>query len=180
MDVGVIVSIVFGCLFICGGFLSMKNRGWRRKNIKEWASCPTTTVRITGTTTKKDHHSRSGNTYDGYYYDGELFIDGEWHRAKSYDTFWEKRSCENGEELIVAYKPIPETNSSKILDSMMGAMTKTLLNEDWEDRKPRYYFKFLDEKKYLNEEKIDFSSWFFVGFGLLIIAIGVYYGIVGE
>lgn len=167
MKIGVIVGLILGSAFVFGGIRSFQNRDWKRKQIKEWLHYPKTTAKITGTISMG-----TMSQSEGYCYEADLIVDGMLYRGKSYDRFHEKRTCEIGEVVEVAYKPI---ENNQVLDSVMGAMTSTLLNENWEESKPRYYFKFLDETKYLNEENGGsvFSTCFFVGFGLLVILISV-------
>ena len=166
MTPGVVVAYIFGIFFIILGIRLLSNKDWKRKEIKEWEVLPHTTATITGTVSMG-----KSSDYEGYCYEAELLIDGVKYRARSWDRFYRKRACENGEELVVAYRPIPD---NKILDTIMDTMTEALLNEDWNETKPRYYFKIMNENKYLNEEKgsSQFGNYFFMGFGLLIILIG--------
>jgi len=165
MTPGVVISYILGIFFVILGIRLIGNKDWKRNEIKEWAVLPHTTATITGTISMG-----KSSDYEGYCYEAELLIDGVKYKARSWDRFYQKRACENGEELIVAYKPIPD---NKLLDTIMDTMTEALLNKDWDEEKPRYYFKIMDEKKYLNEEKgsSQFGNYFFIGFGFLIILI---------
>lgn len=164
MNAGAIVAFVLGGMFVFWGLRSYKNRNWRKDKIKEWLEEPQTVARITGTINK----GKSGEN-NGYCYRAEILIDGIWQKAESWDNFHNKRTCENGEEVTVAYRPIKE---NKLLDAMMDTMVEAFTNESWDERKPRYHFKFMDERKYDNEGTSG-SSFFFVGFGLVIILMGV-------
>lgn len=163
MTPGIIVGYILGVLLIIIGIRLISNKDWKRKEIKEWEVLPHTTATITGTISM----GRSSD-YEGYCYEAEILIDGVKYRARSWDRFYQDSTCEDGEELVVAYKPIPD---NKVLDTIMGTMTEALLNEDWNETKPKYYFKIMDDKKYLNEEKgsSQFGNYFFIGFGLVII-----------
>ncbi|MBQ9766470.1 MAG: hypothetical protein IJW18_09780 [Lachnospiraceae bacterium] len=165
MTPGVVIAYILGVFFVILGIRMICNKDWKRKAISEWSGLPQTTAIITGTISMG-----TSSDYKGYCYEAEILIDGVKYRARSWDRFHQKRACANGEELVVAYKPIPD---NKLLDTIMDTMTEALLNEDWEESKPRYYFKIMDEKKYLNEEKglSQFGNYFFIGFGLLIMLI---------
>ena len=172
-----IVAFILGVIFVFIGCRLYVNRDWKKDKIKEWLSEPQTIAKITGTTNK---HDRDGN-YDGYYYDAELLIDGKWHRAQSWDTFFKKMACEIGEEVIVAYRPIKDTKMQKIADSIMGVMVDAIMNDDWEEIKPQYHFKFIDEHKYDNEgQGSGTGAIFFIIFGSIVILMGVlsYFGVI--
>ena len=163
MSVGEIISILIGIGFIWLGIWWNGKKDWKRKEIQNWKKDPRTVARITGTI-----DAGEGSDYGGYYYSAEIFADGKWQKARSQIRFRARRSCEIGEEVEVAYRPV---ENSQVLDHMMGAMTKAIMNEDWEERKPRYHFMIMDEKKYINEGKSDKTAWFFWGFGLLVLLI---------
>jgi hypothetical protein len=171
MDIGVIVGFVFGVMFIFFGFLAHKKRNWKKNGIKKWISEPQTLARIIGTV---DNHNldHDASDYDGYNYRAEILVDGVWYKAKSWDNFYGKPICKNGDEVMVAYRPIKESSITKTADAIMGAMTKTLLNRNWEEEKPRYWFKFLDKHVYDNEKQTG-SAIFFVCFGLAILLMSV-------
>lgn len=162
MTPGVVVGLVLGIFFVVLGFYRIKDKGWKRKEIKEWRELPHTMATVTGTISMG-----TNSEYKGYCYEAEILINGVKYKARSWDSFYQKRMCEDGEELLVAYKPIPENS---LLDGIMGTMTKTLLDKDWDESKPRYYFKIMDEKKYLNEERgsSQYGNYFLIIFGLLI------------
>lgn len=171
MTAGVVVGLVLGGFFIVMGLRAYKNRNWKKDAIQEWMDKPMTMAKITGTISK----GKSGEN-KGYCYRADILINGEWHKAESWDNFHNKRTCETGEEVTVAYQPIKE---NEVLDSIMNTMTEALMNESWDERKPRYHFKFMDETKYLNEGKAS-GAWFFVGFGLTIILIAMlsFFGVI--
>ena len=164
MNTGAIVAFVLGGMIVFFGGLAFKHRNRKKEEIKEWMSDPQTVARITGTVSKG-----SGNEYRGYCYRGEILVDGEWYQAESRDTFFGKRTCENDEEVTVAYRPIKENEA---VNRIMGAMVKTLMNEDWEERKPRYHFKFMDAHKYDKEGTVGMAL-FLIGFGMVIILMGI-------
>lgn len=177
MDTGVIVGIVIGVLIIAAViFFAFKSRDWTRKSIEEWQSLPKTNAKLTGTIRNRN---RSSDHSHGYYYTADILIDGVWQKAKGVDIFYKKKPHQIGEEIVVAYKPIPENKSSEILDSIMDVMTETLLNEDWEERKPRYYFQFEDKQKDADKVKISSDSWILIGFGILVIVVSIICGIRG-
>ena len=172
MNIGVVVAFIFGSLFIFLGFKAYKNRNYKKNKTKEWISEPRTIAKI-----EKTISQGSSQNYEGYKYIASILIDGEWKKAQSYDTFFGKRTCKNDEEVEVAYRPIKE---NKMLNDVMGTMTKTILNKDWNESKPLYIFKFLDEHKYDNEKISNGFSLFLICFGLLIILMGIlsYFGII--
>ncbi len=160
MSLGVIVGFGLGLMFIFLGIFFYKKRNWKCEKIKEWEAEPKAIVKITGTidaNEKDENHS--------YRYRGEILIDNVWYVAESWDEFHNKRTCQNGEEIMVAYRPIAD---NEVLDSIMSAMVGALMNENWEEKKPRYRFKFVDENKYANEGSSG-GAFFFIGFGLVIL-----------
>ena len=96
-------------------------------------------------------------------------IDGAWYKAESWDDFYGKRTCENDEEVMVAYRPIKE---NEVINGIMGTMVKTLVKENWEEIKPRYHFKFMDAHKYDKEGTVG-TALFLIGFGTIIILMGI-------
>ena len=127
-------------------------------------SDPKTVAKITGTV-----NTGSDKDGKGYCYRAEILIDGAWYKAESWDTFYGKRTCEYDEEVTVAYRPIKE---NAMLNTMMRVMVETLMKEDWEQQKPRYYFKFMDARKY-DKEGTGGAALFFVCFGTVIILLGI-------
>ena len=164
MSVGAVVAFVLGGMIVFFGGWAFQHRNRKKDEIKEWMSDPQTVAKITGTVNKGSH-----NDYNGYSYRGEILIDGVWYKAESRDTFYGKRTCENDEEVTVAYRPIKE---NEVINGIMGAMVKTLTNENWEERKSRYHFKFMDAHKYDKEGTV-VTGLFLVGFGTVIILMGV-------
>jgi len=164
MSVGAVVAFVLGGMIVFFGGWAFQHRNRKKDEIKEWMSDPQTVARITGTVTKGSH-----NDYNGYRYRGEILIDGEWHKAESRDDFYGKRTCEDDEEVTVAYRSIKE---NEVVDGIMEAMVKTLVNEDWEERKPRYHFKFMDAHKY-DKEGTAGTAFFLIGFGTVVILMGI-------
>ena len=66
----------------------------------------------------------------------------------------------------VAYKPKGKNRMDKTFDVMAN-----VLFEDYEEKKTRYWFKFMDERMYDGEETHIGYAIFCVCFGLLIIVI---------
>ena len=166
MHIGHFVGLGFGIFFIWLGIRMINNRDWKKKDIMAWMQYPKSVAKITGTVSSKN----SNGTHMGIHYRADIWIDGQWRRGESIDTFSSKRTCEMGEEIEVAYRPIQH---SEVANKLMGAMVKTILNEDWEKRKPEFHFKILDESKYVNEGKVSGEYWFFIGFGIVIIIISL-------
>lgn len=148
MGAGEIVGMAFGLFFIGLGLFLYRMKDDTDKKINEWKqNYPKTTAKITG----KVDAGKGNSDYDGYHYTADLLVDGQWCKGKSWDLFWAKRACETGEEVEVAYKPIPQNKQHQILDSMMSTMLDSF-GQDWETNKPRYYFKIMDTAKYINEK----------------------------
>lgn len=172
MRAGHIVGMVLGAFFIWLGIHISRRKDDTQEKINEWKrNYPKTTARITGTVTSRD----SNGDYDGYYYSADLLVDGQWYKARSWDRFRAKMTCQIAEEVEVAYRPVPQTQGRQLLDSMMSAMLDTL-GEDWEAEKPRYDFKILDAAKYQNEQarhrkNAPAGILIFCGFGGLILLI---------
>ena len=164
MNAVAIVAFVLGGMVVFFGCYAFKHRNRKKDEIKEWMSDPQTVAKITGTVNEGSH-----NDYNGYGYRGEILVDGEWYKAKSWDNFYGKRTCEDGEEVMVAYRPIKE---NEVVNAMMGAMVEMLAKKDWEEQKPRYHFKFMDAHKYDKEGTVG-TALFLVGFGTVIILMGI-------
>lgn len=172
MTAGEIVSMVFGLFFIGLGLFLYRVKDETDKKIHEWKqNYPKTTSRITETV----HAGKSNSDYEGYHYTADLIVDGQWCKGRCWDLFWAKTACETGEEVEVAYKPIPQNQRHQILDSMMSTMLDAF-GQDWETNKPRYYFKIMEPAKYTNEKarhnkRDPATTIFFCCFGGVILLI---------
>lgn len=166
MGVQHIVVGLLGFFFIFIGKRMLKNKDWKKNDIEKWRQYPQTTARITTTVT---NHSSDGTNH-GVRYRAELLIDGQWRRGESIDSFLGGRLCEKGEEVPVAYRPVEH---SKVADAIMTTMVQAVFEEDWNERKPEFQFKIMDESKYANEGKQTGEYWFFIIFGCLILFINL-------
>ncbi len=164
MGVQHIVMGFLGFFFIFVGSRMLKNKDWKKNDIEKWRQYPQTTARITTTVTNRS----SDGTANGVRYRAELLIDEQWRRGESVDSFSGGRLCQNGEEVVVAYRPF---RHSKVADTIMTAMVKAAFEEDWNDRKPEFQFKIMNETKYANEGKRTGEYWFFIIFGCLVLFI---------
>lgn len=161
IGIGEIVCFAFGVFFIFIGWRFCRKRNWRRDAIKEWLQYPRATAKII-------RKIRSGDSIR-YNYEAELYINGQMCKAITIDSFRGGAKVEIGEELEVAYRP---KNNSQVAEQIMSKMVKAVMDEDWEKRKPLFYFKIMDSTRY-PEEKVKVEYVMFIGFGVLVILIGV-------
>ncbi len=161
IGIGEMVCMAFGVFFILIGWRFYRKRNWRRDDIKDWLQYPRANAKIT-------RKIRTGDSIR-YSYEAELHINGQICKAITIDSFEGGAKVEIGEELEVAYRP---KNNSPIAEQIMSGMVKAVMDEDWEKRKPLFYFKIMDAMRY-PDEKVKAECAIFIGFGILVLLIGV-------
>lgn len=190
MSAGMIVSAVFGLFFLWAGIRLVTKKDTTYEKIRQWQQYPTTTARITGTYRSYDYKHNCHSSY--YHYRADIRVNGIWCKADGVDSFQAARTCADGEEVAVAYRPIQPSRlprgmksmARKMLEMVVTMMTgflgmpKRVKDELLQfDDDPKYQFKILDAGKFRSEQsansKPDGGGIFFICFGGLILLIGI-------